>query len=52
MARRDAVRFERNVEVRLLRVGGRVASSGLGVAGTISGSGGSSISRWSKCSRG
>src|SRR3984885_12876086 len=52
MARRDAVRFERNVEVRLLRVGGRMASSGLGVAGTISGSGGSSRSGWSGCSGG
>jgi hypothetical protein len=45
MARRDAVRFERNVEVRLLRGDGRVASSGLGVAGTTSGSDGSSRSR-------
>lgn len=52
MTRRDAVRFERNVEVRLLKVDGRVASSGLEVAGTISGSGGSSRSRWSKCSSG
>src|SRR4051812_48604937 len=52
MARRDAVRFERNVEVRLLGVDDRLASSGLEVFGTISGSGGSSGSRWSKCNSG
>src|SRR5947209_20116786 len=52
MARRDAVRFERNVEVRVLRVDGRVASAGLAVFGTISSRGGSSGSRWSKCNSG
>jgi hypothetical protein len=52
MARRDAVRFERNIEVRLFRKVGRVASGGLEDTGTILGSGGSSGSRWSKCKSG